>query len=167
MDQALRETLTKESPRSVEISGETLDSLRHPGTIDDLLYALLRKKYEGTKVDLVMARARTSIEFVRRYGQDLWPNVPVIFYNEVPESWRARAALPNSTGALLDLNPAYTIDLALRLHPHARNVFVVGGTSVYDRSWKPLVEPLLAPLKPTHSVTWLDRPSADEDPRNG
>ena len=156
MDQALRETLTKESPRSVEISGETLDSIRHPGTIDDLLYALLRKKYEKTKVDLVIARARTSIEFVRRYRQDLWPNVPVVFYNEVPESWRARVALPNSTGALLDLNPAYTIELALRLHPRARNLFVVGGTSAYDRSWKPLVDPLLAPLKPTHSVTWLD-----------
>ncbi len=156
MDQALRETLTKESPKSIEISGETLDSLRHPGTIDDLLYALLRKKYERTKVDLVMARAHTSIEFVRRYGQDLWPNVPVVFYNELPESWRARPALPNSTGVLLDLHPAYTIDLALRLHPHARNIFVVGGTSAYDRSWKPLVEPLLAPLKPSHSVTWLD-----------
>ena len=90
MDQALRETLTREAPRSVEFFGETLDSLRHPGTIDDLLYALLRKKYEGTKVDLVMARSRTSMEFVRRYGQDLWPNVPVVFYNELPETWRAR-----------------------------------------------------------------------------
>jgi len=156
MDQALRETLTKGSPRSIEISGETLDSLRHPGTIDDLLYALLHKKYERTKVDLVIARARTSIEFVRRYGQDLWPNAPVVFYNEAPDSWRTRAAVPNSTGVLLDLNPAYTIDLALRLHPRTRNIFVVGGTAAYDRSWKPLVEPLLTPLKPSHSVTWLD-----------
>ena len=156
MDQALRETLTREAPRSVEFFGETLDSFRHPGTIDDQLYALLRKKYEGAKVDLVMARSRASMEFVRRHGQELWPNVPVVFYNELPETWRARGGLPNSTGVLLDMNPAYTIELALRLHPRARKLFVVGGTSVYDITWKRRIEPLLAPLEPSHSVTWLD-----------
>jgi hypothetical protein len=122
MDQALRETLTKEAPRSIEFFGETLDSFRHPGTIDDQLYALLRKKYEGAKVDLVMARSRASMEFVRRHGQELWPNVPVVFYNELPESWRARGGLPNSTGVLLDMNPAYTIELALRYTPRAQAV---------------------------------------------
>ena len=157
MDQALRETLTREAPRSVEFFGETLDSFRHPGTIDDQLYALLRKKYEGAKVDLVMARSRASMEFVRRHGQELWPNVPVVFYNELPESWRARGGLPNATGVLLDMDPAYTIDLALRLHPRARKLFVVGGTSVYDITWKRRIEPLLAPLEPSHSVTWLDQ----------
>ena len=82
MDQALRETLTREAPHSVELFGEALDSIRHPGTIDDLHYALLRKKYEKIKVDLVMLRGRGSIDFVRRYGDELWPNVPVVFYNE-------------------------------------------------------------------------------------
>ena len=157
MDQALRETLTREAPHSVEFFGETLDSFRHPGTIDDLLYALLRKKYEGIKVDLVMARSRTSMEFVRRHGHALWPNVPVVFYNELPETWRARGGLPNATGVLLDMDPAHTIELALRLHPHARNLFVVVGTSAYDINWKRRLEPLLAPLQPSHSVTWLDQ----------
>ena len=156
MDQALRETLTREAPRSVEFFGETLDSFRHPGMIDDLLYALLRKKYENTTVDLVMARSRASMEFVRRYGQQLWPDVPVVFYNELPETWRARGGLPNSTGVLLDMDPAYTIDLALRLHPRARRLFVVGGTAPYDRNWKRRIEPLLAPLSAAYSVTWLD-----------
>ena len=82
MDQALRETLTREAPHSVELFGEALDSIRHPGTIDDLHYALLRKKYEKIKVDLVMLRGRGSIDFVRRYGEELWPKVPVVFYNE-------------------------------------------------------------------------------------
>ena len=127
MDQALRETLTREAPRSVEFFGETLDSFRNPGRFDDLLYALMRKKYEGVRVDLVMARSPASMEFVRRHGQELWPNVPVVFYNELAETWRARGGLPNSTGVLLDMNPAYTIELALRLHPRARKLFVVGG----------------------------------------
>ena len=37
------------SAASVELFGEALDSIRHPGTIDDLHYALLRKKYEKIK----------------------------------------------------------------------------------------------------------------------
>ena len=63
----------------------------HPGAIDDLHYALLRKKYEKIKVDLVMLRGRGSIDFVRRYGDELWPNVPVVFYNERLEVLRDRA----------------------------------------------------------------------------
>ncbi|MGH6622831.1 MAG: sensor histidine kinase, partial [Burkholderiaceae bacterium] len=156
MDQALRETLTAEAPRSVEFFGETLDAFRHPGTIDEQLYILLRKKYENIKVDLVMARSRTSMEFIRRYGQELWPDVPVVFYNELPEVWRARGGLPNSTGVLLDLDPAGTIDLGLRLHPQARNIFVIAGTAPYDRGWRRRVEPLLARLKDSHQVVWLD-----------
>ena len=80
------------SAASVELFGEALDSIRHPGTIDDLHYALLRKKYEKIKVDLVMLRGRGSIDFVRRYGEELWPNVPVVFYNERLEVLRDKGA---------------------------------------------------------------------------
>ncbi len=147
MDQALRETLTREAPHSVELFGEALDSIRHPGTIDDLHYALLRKKYEKIKVDLVMVRGRGSIDFVRRYGKELWPNVPVVFYNERLEVLRDKGAPANSTGVLVDLDAASTIDLALRLHPRARNIYVVGGTAAYDQSWKRRLQPMLSRLK--------------------
>src|SRR4051812_43602592 len=45
MDQALRETLTREAPRAVELIGESLDSFRHPHDLDDVLHSLFRKKY--------------------------------------------------------------------------------------------------------------------------
>ena len=60
MEQALRDVDTR-SAALVELFGEALDALRHPGTVDDLHYALLRKKYEKIKVDLVMLRGRGSI----------------------------------------------------------------------------------------------------------
>jgi signal transduction histidine kinase len=156
MDQALRETLTREAPHSVELFGEALDSIRHPGTVDDLHYALLRKKYEKIKVDLVMLRGRGSIDFVRRYGEALWPKVPVVFYNERLEGLRDRGAPANSTGVLVDIDAASTIDLALRLHPRARNIYVVGGTAAYDQTWKRRVQPLLSRLNDFYSITWLD-----------
>ena len=156
MEQALRETLTREAPHSVELFGEALDSIRHPGTIDDLHYALLRKKYEKIKVDLVMLRGRGSIDFVRRYGEKLWPNVPVVFYNERLEILRDMGARANSTGVLVDLDAASTIDLALRLHPRARNIYVVGGTAVYDQGWKRRLQPMLSRLKEPYTITWLD-----------
>lgn len=156
MEQGLRETLTREAPHSVEFFGEALDAIRHPGTVDDLHYALLRKKYEKIKIDLVMLRGRASIDFVRRYGGELWPDVPVVFYNERLEVLRDKGAPVNSTGVLVDIDAASTIDLALHLHPRARNIYVVGGTAAYDQTWKRRMQPLLSPLQDLYTITWLD-----------
>lgn len=156
MDQALRETFVRESPHSVEFFGEALDSFRHPRDIDDELHALLRKKYKDVRVDLVMARSAGAMAFVHRHRDELWPGVQVVFYNESVESLRDLGPPHDSTGVVIDLDPGGTIELALRLHPSSRAIYVVGGTSEYDRGWKSQIQPLLGRLAPKHTVTWLD-----------
>lgn len=156
MDQSLRETVTREAPHSVEFFGEALDSFRHPHDIDAELHTLLQKKYSGVKVDLVMARSQGAIDFLRRYRDELWPKVPVVFYNELSESLRENGQPPDSTGVLIDLDPADTISLALRLHPQAHAIYVIGGSSEYDRNWRRRLQPMLGRLPARYVVTWLD-----------
>ena len=129
------------SATSVELFGEALDSIRHPGTIDDLHYALLRKKYEKIKVDLVMLRGRGSIDFVRRYGEELWPNVPVVFYNERLEV--SRQGLPNSTGVWSTRASRSIWHCACTCTQHLRR----WRDCCVRSTWKRRMQPLLSRLK--------------------
>jgi len=156
MDQTLRQTLINESPRQIDFYGETLDLLRYPRETEPELVALMRKKFSGKHVDLVLARAQGGFEFAERHRDELWPGVPIVFYDTVGDTLRNRELPPNATGLLIDLDPAGTIQLTRRLHPGALHLYVVGGTAEYDRAWKRRVESILSQSSNRVPVTWLD-----------
>jgi signal transduction histidine kinase len=156
MDQPLRQTLVKEARRQVDVYGETLDLLRFPQAIDSELVALQRKKYGGAKVDLILARASGGLDFAVRHRDELWPGVPIVFYNVTADSLATGGRPSNSTGLLIDIDPAGTIELARRMHPDARQLYLVGGTAEYDRSWKRRIDAILKRSPGVIPVTWLD-----------
>jgi signal transduction histidine kinase len=156
MDQTLREVLIREASRPIELHGETLDQLRYPHEIEPELVSLLRKKYIGKRVDVVLARSQGALDFATRYRDELWPGVPVVFYNNLAESLREVTRAPNSTGLLIALDPASTIALAQRLQPGARHLYLVGGTAEYDVRWKRRIEAILRQSFNALDATWLD-----------
>jgi signal transduction histidine kinase len=153
MDGPLRETLLAGAPGKIELYAETLDDIRFPNLEPELL-AMLRKKYAGTRIDLIIARNRTSLDFVERYRGELWPDAPVIFYNTLEASIRT---LPDYvTGVTIDLDPEGTLALALRLQPQTRHVVVITGTQEYDRNWRRRLERIFARFADRVSVTYLE-----------
>jgi len=156
MDQALRETMLQGSKRPIEFFAESLDSMRFPAQIDAELVALMRKKYVGKRVDVVLARASGGFAFAQRYRDELWPGAPIVFYNMLADQTPRGSAKANVTGIVIDLDPEGTLELARRLQPEATQLFVVIGTAEYDRRWKARLQPILARLPPQISVTWLD-----------
>src|SRR5215831_8135294 len=158
MDQALREALIRLSPRPLELYGETLDVLRYPDSTGAELVALLRKKHGGHRIDLVMARAQGGLDFALKHKAELWPDAPVVFYNNVGDTIKAgnKPFNDNVTGLLIDLDPAGTLDLLQRMHPGVQHLYIVGGVAPYDLSWKRRVQALLATQEFLPRVTWLD-----------
>jgi signal transduction histidine kinase len=156
MDQTLRQTLLKDASRQIDFYGESLDLLRFPHQIEPEMVALLRKKYEGTHVDLVLARAPGGLEFAARHRDELWPGVPIVLYNDLAETFRGRDLPTNSTALLIDLDPAGTIEMVRQLHPDARHLYVVGGAAEYDQGWKRRIEAILVGHPDSMPVTWLD-----------
>ncbi len=156
MDQPLRQTLIREAPRQVDVYGETLDLLRHPYDIERELVALHRRKYDGKGVDLILARAQGGLDYAVRHRDELWPGVPIVFYNISADALKDYRRPPNSTGLLIDFDPAGTIELARHLHPDARRLYLVGGTAEYDRGWKRRVDSILKQSPDALPVTWLD-----------
>ena len=164
MDQALREALVRLSPRPLELYGETLDVLRYPESTEAELVALLRKKHEGHRIDLVMARAQGGLEFALKHKSELWPGAPLVFYNNVGDTIKAgtHPFNDNVTGVLIDLDPTGTLALLQRLHPGIQHLYIVGGVARYDLFWKRRVQTLLAAQKGGPQVTWLDHLSLPE-----
>src|SRR5690349_6272320 len=96
----------------------------------------LQAKYANRTVDVVIASADGPVKFLLTHRADLFPNSPIVFVANDPPSPDVLAAGAGATG--IHYHNAYreTLDLALRLHPQTKHVFVVSGTPQHDRRFE-------------------------------
>jgi len=136
VNRALRSTFAGEAPWRVDVRNEYVSTSRSSDS--DFMQAqvsLLRWKYAGRKVDLVVAGLSSGLDFTLRYREELFPGVPVVFVAVDHREVQARHLPPDVIGVPIRMDLDGTLDLALRLHPDARRVFVVAGNSPFDRKW--------------------------------
>lgn len=89
-----------------------------------------RRKYAGKTFDVVLAPTNAMVDFVNTHRAELFPGAAVVFSAGGPRSG------PKTTGIVSALNVKSSIDIALRLHPDLRHVFVVSGVSESDRYYQ-------------------------------
>jgi signal transduction histidine kinase len=136
---ALRDALEANAPRLIEFHPEEIDPLRFPLDMDQDVVALLKRKYRDTPVDLVIASSLDPLEFVARHRDEIWPGAAVVFngiYEGALEGWQRPKGV---TGVMVQLDVEGTLALGRALVPGARKVYVVSGTSPYDRHLRDLV----------------------------
>jgi len=90
----------------------------------------LRRRYEGVKMDVVIASNPAALNFAVQYRDRIFAGVPIVF-NGVSGGEESRNN-PGVTGVLSPRGFRETIDLALRLQPDTRAVAVVVGISSWD-----------------------------------
>jgi signal transduction histidine kinase len=117
----------------VEFYIESLDStlFGEEGTRE--AESLLVKQYQNYKVDAIVAMGPEAIKFLSRVSGSFLPDVPIVFCGSTEEQAGHPKLDGRFTGSWLRLEPAKTLDAALRLLPQTRHVVVVGGTSEFDR----------------------------------
>jgi PAS domain S-box-containing protein len=136
-DQGLRSTFAAGSSESIEVRTEFLDISRsQKADYQQHLAEFLRRKYEGRKVDLVIAGLAPSLDFALKYREIAFPGVPIVFCAIDQREVRARKLPPDVIGVPTRFDLAATLELALRLHPTTRRVFVVAGKATYDATWQ-------------------------------
>jgi PAS domain S-box-containing protein len=136
LNDALRSTFASQTAGYTEVRNEYANTDR----LDDAEFmeaqvALLKQKYSGRKVDLVIAGLSSGLDFALRYRDELFPGVPVIFVAVDQREVLARRIPPDVIGTPIQMDLAPTLDLALQLHPDTRQVFVVAGSSTFDHQW--------------------------------
>ncbi len=121
--------LTREVP-DAELYVEEMDTKRHPpAQLFPKLQDFYSQKYAGYHFDVILCSDDNALDFLLTYGDDLFPNAPVVFcgINNFHDGWLA--GHHNYTGTVQAIDYAGTLELALALHPATRQVALVGDRS--------------------------------------
>ena len=134
IDQGISDTL-RNSPHQIELYREYLDTALFPDPATQREFReWYTRKYRDRKPDIIIAVGPSALEFMITAREAFFRDVPVVFCTST-EAVAGRARLDSHfTGVWDDLKPIETLEAALRLRPGTKHVFVVGGSSSYDRS---------------------------------
>ncbi len=142
--------------RHVEFYSESLDLQAFPGgpSRDDS-EDWLAKKYGEHKLDAVVAIGPGTIDFLSNDTEDLFQNAPIVICGSSADQASNPKLDARFTGTWVQLKPERTLELALQLFPDTRHVFVVGGSSDFDKAVMSLTKKALGSVKPTPEIVYL------------
>jgi PAS domain S-box-containing protein len=112
------------------------------------LVELLREKYSGRRVDVVVVEEGQALRFLLGNREALFPGVPVVFTDVTRRSVERLHLPPDVTGAFLVLEGQRTVRVALDLHPEARRVVLVAGSSPADMAFEAFARKLVEARSP-------------------
>jgi PAS domain-containing protein len=162
-DRSFQEALQKEPAGTVEYYAEYLESNRFPGENQSLLLRdNLRQKYADRTIDVIVATSDASLDFLLKYRKDLFPNTPIVFVVAKHPDPKELLAGPGMSGVINVNSNKQTLDLALRLHPGTRHVFVITGTIQRDKKFETLAREELQGYESSVQITYLTDLAPDE-----
>ena len=126
-------TLDSNNVDQIETFREDMDISRFNS--DNYLIFLkdnLREKYANKKIEVVVAAFGPALDFLLRYGDEIFPETPIVFCGIDRTELGARLLPSHVRGVLLKREFAPTLELALNLHPGTKHIVVVAGTSQFD-----------------------------------
>ena len=89
------------------------------------LAATLGLGYREAKPDVLILSSIEAIQFMMQYREKIFPGVPIVFTAVSTSELEGLKMLPGMTGLTGSVGLRDTIDLALRLHPEAKDVALI------------------------------------------
>jgi signal transduction histidine kinase len=141
---------------SVEYYSEYLEADRFPGSDQAaILRDYLRKKYAKRPIDVVAAIGDVPLRFLLRYRDELFPQTPIVFSVVKTPAAKEMTAGPGMTGIVYTFGYKQTLDLALKLHPGTKQVFIVSGTLNHDKTYEEMGREKLQGYDSKASIIYL------------
>jgi PAS domain S-box-containing protein len=134
INQSLRSSFARYSTR-VELYPEYLDRRLQFREYENEFLSLMHRKYDGRKLDLIIAVGRPALELLLPHGSKLFPKVPNVFITLDKSDLDGLDVRPDVTGVWTEVNIKANLELALELYPETKKVIVVGGISPFDNHW--------------------------------
>lgn len=88
-------------------------------------YELYKNKFFYTKFDAVISLDKDSFDFLLEYGDELFPNTPVVFSGISNFNKSMVNDHPLFTGIVKNPDIQSTLDIALKLHPNTKEIFII------------------------------------------
>jgi len=162
VDEIIRSTLERELGPRLDFYAEFLDTARWPeGEAQVAVHEFIRRKYAQRKLSVIIAVARPAINFMRIYGDELFPGVPIVAYgdSDVLRNWEPGRPI---TGSLAKIELSATVELILRLQPGTREILVISGASDSDRWRQSDARRQLDRLEKRVKLTYMDAGSVQD-----
>ena len=135
IDRALRSELRRSSEDSIEILTEYVGDTRARADYENEFLALVQKKYQDRKPDLIMAVTPSVLDLLSRNRSVLFGDVPIVYLSLDSRDFRAELH-PGITQVSGVVSFEQNLEIALAQNPDAKRVIVVGGLSKTDDYWK-------------------------------
>ena len=135
---------------------ENLDAMFHPDQWRKSQADLIVKKYSDYKLDLIVLAGPNATRLLAEPSNTFFPGVPIVFCGSVPLPLEHTNPGTPFTGTWIQLEPAGTVDVALRLLPETRSVFVVAGQGYYDQRLTALTKAALKSYENKLEITYLN-----------
>ena len=146
----------RETPdRHVEFYSESLDLQAFPDAPSrEDTQEWLAKKYGNHRLDIVVAVGPGAIRFLSD-SKTLFQDVPIVICGSTSDQASNPRLDPRFTGTWVELKPEKTLELALHLFPDTRHVFVVGGSSDFDKVAMSLTKKALSSVQTKSKIVYL------------
>ena len=123
-------TVLNQSRYKVDLQIEYMDAKKYSyDAISDNLYSLYKEKFKNEAFDVIILSDNDALNFVTKYRNDLFKNIPVVFcgVNDLKDSDIAGG---NITGIVELYDFIGTLKIAKKLHPEKnRLVFLIDGST--------------------------------------
>jgi len=148
---------------NVELFINYLDTKRSSdSTHFELEKELLLNKYKKIQFDAILSTDDHALNFLLKYRDELFPNVPVVFCGVNDFTPSRIAGYKLFTGVYETYDVEGTIDLLLDLHPKTNNIIVISDATLSGDYFKGRVERAETSFKNKISFEYLTNLSPDE-----
>lgn len=160
------DTISRGLRSSLESTGATynldyfyMDTKRiHDASYLRNIFELLQTKYqERARIfDAVVAVDNDALNFMKTFGDRLFPQVPVVFCGINNFSDDQLSQLSGYTGVAETISPVETLQMALRLHPDTESIWVIHDRTTTGLAVRRQLETDLTRLKDRVKVHYLE-----------
>ncbi len=163
MEQTISKILKNSDIFSISLYSEYLEVNRFKSeSIQKMTMELLKEKYSGYDLDLVMVMDDISWDFIAQYGDELFPGLPFVFCSITEGKLKAADLKSNVTGNFKSLDIKSNIEIILKVQPDVEEIVVITGTSKQDLFYKDAAKNALQEYTQKIKVTLLEDFSIDE-----
>ena len=151
----------KKDDPNVEIHTEYMDTKRHFDGFDgkylNSLLQVYRSKFETAEFDAIISSDDNALRFLLMHHKDLFPGVPIVFCGVNDYKDGMLIGHEKTTGVLEFLDKQASIDIALKLHPDAKQVAVITDTSTTGKANRALIGEVALQYMGNPEFIFLDR----------
>ena len=142
---------------SIEKYISYMDAKRIPATPQYFrqLKELIAFGYKGIRFDVLITTDNDALEFMRKYRDELFPGVPVVFSGINNFDVRMLDGRKDLTGTVEETDYAGTINIALKLLPATNNIVIVTDNTTTGKAHSSAVDKIRRDFPASLDFTYL------------